>query len=589
MKSPTADRSAGTIISDAVGFLRGFATYAGRRAILGTALVMFGAFLEGISLAFLVPLLGIVIGSGLSNGRLEQSVNAVIERFFGAATPIEKLSVILVFFGIIIIIRAVVISWRNLIVADLQVGFVESRRARIAELVASAPWSQLVDLRHARITHLIGGDIQRVGAGVYVLLNGIVAIATLLVQCALVFLLAPVMGFVALGLLLVTAIIFVPIARRAYRLGEVVVNANLSLIDTTAQFLGGLKLAVSQNLQSRFVGEFRRSLQELRRRQISFMRQQTNTSLALSTMFSFLGASLLLIGFWFSIGAPTLLTLLLIMTRMGSPIGQLQAGFQQLANVLPIYRKTVEMEHLLAALPREAAAPQANAPALDGSVAFENVTYMHSEADGETPRGVHGLSLTIAAGEIVGIAGPSGAGKTTFADMLVGLMPPQEGRILVSGHALEGATLAAWRDAISYVSQDPFLFHDTVRKNFVWASPDVTEDEMWQALTLAGADALVRRMEHGLDTVLGERGTLVSGGERQRIALARAILRKPRLLILDEATNALDPASEQNVLGRLQALKPRPTIVMIAHRPDSLTHCDRIIRLEGGRISYPAG
>ena len=128
-----------------------------------------------------------------------------------------------------------------------------------------------------------------------------------------------------------------------------------------------------------------------------------------------------------------------------------------------------------------------------------------------------------------------------------------------------------------------------MRKNFVWASPDVTEDEMWQALTLVGADALVRRMEHGLDTVLGERGTLVSGGERQRIALARAILRKPRLLILDEATNALDPASEQNVLGRLQALKPRPTIVMIAHRPDSLTHCDRIIRLEGGRISYPAG
>lgn len=184
---------------------------------------------------------------------------------------------------------------------------------------------------------------------------------------------------------------------------------------------------------------------------------------------------------------------------------------------------------------------------------------------------MHGLSLTIAAGELVGIAGPSGAGKTTFADLVVG-----------PGLTLDGAALAAWRDGIGYISQDPFLFHDTVRRNLAWANPQASEQEMWQAL--ADADAIVRRMDDGLDTMLGERGTLVSGGERQRLALARAILRKPRLLVLDEATNAIDVQGEHVLLTRRQALKPRLMIVVIAHRPETLMRCGRVIRMEEGRI-----
>ena len=106
---------------------------------------------------------------------------------------------------------------------------------------------------------------------------------------------------------------------------------------------------------------------------------------------------------------------------------------------------------------------------------------------------------------------------------------------------------------------------------------------MWNALGMVGADELVRRMERGIETVVGERGTLVSGGERQRIALARAILRRPRLLVLDEATSAIDVAGEREILKRLRALSPRPTIVIIAHRTESLAHCDRILRFDTGR------
>jgi ATP-binding cassette subfamily C protein len=224
-------------------------------------------------------------------------------------------------------------------------------------------------------------------------------------------------------------------------------------------------------------------------------------------------------------------------------------------------------------------------------VVFEAVSFLHpaaSASDQADDRGVERIDLTLRPGDFLGVVGASGAGKTTFADLLVGLVAPQRGRITVGGRPLEGAVLAGWREGVSYVSQDPFLFHDTVRRNLTWASPGASEADLWRALALADAEVLVRRMDKGLDSVVGERGALISGGERQRIALARAILRRPRLLVLDEATNAIDIPTERLVLERICALTPQPTIVMIAHRPESLALCRTVVRLEEGRLA-PAG
>jgi ATP-binding cassette subfamily C protein len=185
---------------------------------------------------------------------------------------------------------------------------------------------------------------------------------------------------------------------------------------------------------------------------------------------------------------------------------------------------------------------------------------------------------------MIGVSGPSGGGKTTFADLLVGLLAPQSGAISVGSRRMDPGTLAGWRKHLSYVSQDPFLFHDTVRRNLSWGSPSASDDEMWQALALAGAEQLVRRMEHGLETVVGDRGMLVSGGERQRIALAAALLRRPRLLVLDEATSAIDLAGEAQIMERLLRMVPCPTIVMIAHRPESLARCARTFLFRAGRL-----
>jgi ATP-binding cassette subfamily C protein len=193
------------------------------------------------------------------------------------------------------------------------------------------------------------------------------------------------------------------------------------------------------------------------------------------------------------------------------------------------------------------------------------------------------LNIAIEPGSFVGVTGPSGAGKTTFADLLIGLLEPQTGGITVGGTPLRGAAAATWRDHVSYVVQDPYLFRDTIRRNLLWASPQSSETEIWQALAVAEADALVAGMADGLDTVLGERGALVSGGERQRLCLARAVLRRPWLFVLDEATSAIDVATERKILERIVGLNPRPTVVMIAHRDESLADCDRILRFQSGK------
>jgi ATP-binding cassette subfamily C protein len=218
-----------------------------------------------------------------------------------------------------------------------------------------------------------------------------------------------------------------------------------------------------------------------------------------------------------------------------------------------------------------------------GTVVFRDVGFHYDQSGYQGP-GIERLNLTIAPGTFLGVSGPTGAGKSTFADLLIGLLEPDAGEITVGGVRLRGAAAVKWRDHVSYVVQDPYLFRDSIRRNLLWANPQASEAEIWDALAIAEADEFVARLKDGLDTVLRERGTLISGGERQRLCLTRAVLRRPWLIVLDEATSAIDVATEHKILKRMLDLSPRPTIVMIAHRDQSLAYCDRVLRFETGRF-----
>jgi ATP-binding cassette subfamily C protein len=563
------------LFSSAREFLGDCARIAGRKGALAVTYILAGAVLEGIGISLLVPLLGLLFNGSGAPHWLSAGAAAMFQ-LFGARSRSACLLLLLGIFAGLMIFRAIAISARDMTILRLQLDFVETQQLRAARALAGAPWEFLSGFRHARLTQLMGADVQRLGVGIHFVVRGCIALVILTVQCALAFLLAPVLAAGLVALLLLGGLSFGPVLTRSRSLGDYVADANLSLLDTTAQFMGGLKLAISQDLQAGFVEEVRNTLRHLSARQIRFGRQQVLGQASLSTLFGLVGTAAVFAGlFWLNVAPSLLIALLLIVARMTAPIAQMQQAAQQFTHLLPVYGRMQELRRELAHARHESSS-EGEAGYPEGDIVFEHVTCFHAE----TEEILRDFDFTVRESEFLGVTGASGGGKTTFADLLAGLYPPQSGRIALGTRILGGSTLAAWRKALAYVPQDPFLFHDTIRRNLAWANPLADEPAMWRVLHIAGADDLVRRMERGLDATVGERGALVSGGERQRLALARALLREPKLLILDEATSALDGAGERELLLGLRDLEPRPTIVLIAQRTENLALCDRVVRLE---------
>jgi len=197
--------------------------------------------------------------------------------------------------------------------------------------------------------------------------------------------------------------------------------------------------------------------------------------------------------------------------------------------------------------------------------------------------GLHDVSLTIQSGQMIAVMGASGTGKSTLLDLFLGLLQPQAGEIRIDGQVLKQEKTESWRKQISYIPQSAFLFHGTIRQNIIHFHPGLTGEELLEALELAGA-TFVHELPDGLETIIGDFGARLSGGQQQKIILARALAKRPRLLLLDEATNALDREQEVLFHETLRQLTKRMTVVYITHRLEIGQLADAIYQIETGRL-----
>jgi len=218
-------------------------------------------------------------------------------------------------------------------------------------------------------------------------------------------------------------------------------------------------------------------------------------------------------------------------------------------------------------------------------VELKNIIWKY---EGQNKDVLHDLSLSIPKGESVGFIGPSGAGKTTTADILLGLLKPQQGVVTINGNNIFEMPYL-WAHIVGYVPQNVFLMDDTVRANVAFGIKDVKDDDIWEALDRAQLKPFVESLPKGLDTVVGERGIKFSGGQRQRIAIARALYNRPLILVMDEATASLDNETENAVMESIEALHGHITMVIVAHRLSTIKNCDRVYEIKDGIANDVSG
>lgn len=271
------------------------------------------------------------------------------------------------------------------------------------------------------------------------------------------------------------------------------------------------------------------------------------------------------------------------LNRIAASLANLKIGA---AAVEEIHRDSIDMLHLDQAESR----PRIARGNMDGQpiggfkekIELKNIDYAYENSGGAA---VRDISLTIRPGESVALVGPSGAGKTTLADIILGLLTPTKGQILVDGHDVH-ENIGDWQRSLGYVPQHIYLFDDSVRSNVAlgFEDQDIDDDQVQRALRMAAVDSVINDLPEGAQTVLGENGVRLSGGQRQRIGIARALYSDPGILILDEATSSLDTETEQLIMASINALRGQKTLIVIAHRLSTVRNCDRLILLDQGRI-----
>jgi ATP-binding cassette subfamily C protein len=542
------------------------------------ALIVLVGLTEGIGLFLLFPLMqlvGLNLGQG-SAGRLTELATTTL----GMLGVRPTLIAVLIVYVLVNVVQALLARWQTMFNLAVVNDFITDLRQQLYSDIANTNWLFFSRKRASDFTHVLTNEIDRIYAATHFLMALIADTAIAAVYVLLALRLSPIMtGFVfacggALSLLLRGK------AQVARLRGEELSTATSDLYAASIEHLSGMKTVKAYGAEGRNASVFSKLTKRVADTYTSAIRNQASV-----TLWSRIGSVVILSVVLYEalgvMGLSTAAVLLLIFlfARLMPRLSGLQQSYQLLVNALPAFDTFTEMQESCrtAAEPRAATIEQVD---LEAGITFEQVWFGYEP---EAPV-ISGLDLFIRRGETTAIVGPSGVGKSTIADLVMGLIAPSGGRLLVDETPLSAKRMQSWRDQIGYVAQDTFLFHDTIRANLLWACPGASEEEMQKALRLAAAEEFVTALPQGLETVVGDRGVRLSGGERQRLALARALLRKPALLILDEATSALDSTNERRIQLAIEELHGDMTILIITHRLSTIREADIIYVVENGSV-----
>jgi ATP-binding cassette subfamily C protein len=533
-------------------------------------LMVAGALTDGIGIVMLVPLLS-AMNPGSASGFGVDTLDKL-----GLANSIPLL---LALFVALVAIRILVVFVLGQTRIKLQHGLVDQLRRRCYAGLLGAEWRWLSSQRAGDHNAILTTNIAAVGIG-FDQIIGLFANALMITAYVLAALyLSWPTTIMAIGLGALTLLLMAGFRKRAWHFGGVLNNANRDLHRHVQQGLSSIRLAKIFGKEHYLDDGFAAAISAVRQTKLLYSRDTASGQAVIQ-----IGAAVLLailtyvaIALW-KMPLIVLLPLLLVFIRLAPMVAAIQQGWNHALHALP----ALEDVHALIDEAHKHAEPEAitRVMNLQQNLTFSDASFAYS---GSETAALRGVSVAIPANTTVAICGESGSGKSTFADLAMGLLEPDSGSILIDGIPLTGAQRKGWRGRVAYVEQSPVLFHDSIRANLLWGKADATDAELAEVLKLASAE-FVLSQPGGLDAIVGDGGMRLSGGERQRITLARALLRRPALLILDEATSALDPENAAAVRKAIATLHGSMTIILIGHQMSIRDGADQVIVLDNGRI-----
>jgi ATP-binding cassette subfamily C protein len=529
---------------------------------------------QGIGLLMLLPLLAFV---GLLPTTGAMSPPPAFSEYFNQLSLVT----ILLIFCIVIFIHALVRRSQSILTVDIENNYANLTRTRLYKALCQSGWLFLGNQKSADLTHTLTIEVQRTSHMVKLSFELVSTLLLSAVYVAVGLLLHPGLLLTALSCGLLLFVLLRSYTREANLHGIKSQHHMKQMFTDIIDLFSGMKTIKSQAKESDMQVRFSQSCDELALSHKRFARANSSTA-----MFHEMGAVIfIVVVVYFAIevlqvNSTVLLILLLTFARLMPRLSLILRLMQQLLNHLPAFDAICKLHHQCRENAEEDYKKGAQQKVeLKKQIQLDNVSYQNGER-----QSLRSINITIPVQSTIALVGRSGAGKTTLADIIAGLSVPSDGQVLLDAVPLNADNRLLWRRSISYVTQEPFLFHDTIRANLLWLNTDATEQDLWQALELAAAKVFVEALPLGLETILGDRGMNLSGGEKQRVALARALINHPDLLILDEATSALDVENERLIQQALEHLHGKMTIVLIAHRLSTIQNADQIYVLDRGAV-----
>ncbi len=548
--------------------------------IRALALMVGFSLTEGIGIALLLPTLEVaglnLVGQGAA-GRYASAVRGALASLGLHADLLLLLAIFVVLAGL----RTLLGRMQNVASYRVEQDFEDSMRRRLYAAISNANWLFVSRTRASDFTHALTAEIERVSFATFMLMQLGTDVVISVLYVAIAFSLSPAMTMLVLGSALILVVAFRGRTQAIEETGQEVSSTTKSLYAAISDHLLGLKTAKAYGAERDNAKIFSALSREVAESNVSSAREQAHAA----ALFELGSVAILAVVLFVAIRvirvpSAAILILLLLFARVMPRLMSVHRSYRIVINAMPSFVTILRLE----ARCIEAAEPADGielAPRFDREIAIDGASFSY---DGVREEALQRVALTIPAGSKVALVGPSGAGKSTIADLIMGLLFPDRGAIRIDDAELTPARARAWRERIGYVASDTFLFHDTIRANLKWAKPNASDSEIRAALASAAAGDFVAALPAGLDTLVGDRGVMLSQGERQRLALARAFLRSPAMLVLDEATNSLDAENEARILAAIAERGEKLTVVMIAHRLSTIRWADFIYVVENGSI-----